>query len=202
MGRGGSAVAAEDTIRLFRALRSIGVPFLAIDHVSKESKKNKDGGVVDAYGSIYTMNSARLAWHLTRSHTPDANTISMYAKNTKANHVSRQKSRMIEVKYINDERGVPRHIEITVSDDFGMVRESVSTHQRIMMLLGRGPLTYDEIAEELGVSKNAVQLVVSRDAKHTTPSFGKDKTDIPLRLCLTGGVTGTPDSSDEEGETQ
>jgi len=186
MGRGGSAVAAEDTIRLFRALRSIGVPFLAIDHVSKESKKSKDVDV-DAYGSIYTMNSARLAWHLTRSHTQDSNTIAMYAKNTKANHVQRQKSRMIEVKYINDERGVPKHIEITVSDDFGMVRESVSTHQRIMMLLGRGPLTYEEIADELGVTKNNVQLVVSRDAKNNHPSFGKDKSEIPLRLCLTSG---------------
>jgi hypothetical protein len=197
MGRGGNAVAAEDTIRMFRALRTIGVPFLAIDHVSKESKKNKDGDV-DAYGSIYTMNSARLAWHLTRSHVADLDTIAMYAKNTKANHVRRQKSRMIEVKYINDKRGVPKHIEITVSDDFGMVRESVSVHQRMMMLLGRGPLTVQEMADELGMNVASIQQALSRDKNNTPPTFARDKSRKPMSVSLSVN----PVSHEGEGESE
>ena len=85
MGRGGSAIAAEDTIRMFRGLREVGIPFLAIDHVSKAAKEQR-GGDVDAYGSIYTMNSARMAWSLSRQDTGNE-TIGIHAINRKANHV-------------------------------------------------------------------------------------------------------------------
>ena len=60
MGRGGNANTAEDTIRMFRGLRSLGIPVLAIDHVSKEDKRS--GELISPYGSVYTINSARLLW--------------------------------------------------------------------------------------------------------------------------------------------
>ena len=200
MGRGGNAVAAEDTIRMFRALRSTNRPFLAIDHVSKEAKGK--GGDQDAYGSIYTMNSARLAWYLTRSHDPDPDTIMMHAKNTKANHVRIQKPRFIQVKYVNNDNGVPTHIHIEVSDDFGMVRESVSVHQRMMMLLGQGPLTIEQMAEELGVDRNRVDTTLARDAKKEPPTFQKDKSQKPMQIRLTDGMTDSDDRLTDEGESQ
>lgn len=194
MGRGGSAVAAEDTIRMFRALREVGVPFLAIDHVSKQAKADKSGDV-DAYGSIYTMNSARLAWHLSPQHTGKSDVISLYAKNMKANHVRRQKSRVIEIEYINNERGVPERINIEVSDDFGMVRESVSVHSRMMMLLGQGALTIKEIADQLGVDRNTIDATLGRDRKLDHPTFEKVGDEKPAQIGLSGTLSGGDVSS-------
>lgn len=194
MGRGGSAVAAEDTIRMFRALRSIGVPFTAIDHISKEAKGK--GGDVDPYGSVYTMNSARLAWSLTRSYDGDSDAISMFAKNTKANHVRLQKQRRIHIEYHNDDFGQPERITIETSDDFGMVRESVSVHERIVMLLGQGPLTMQQIADELGIPHNTVEVTISRDQQQPLPAFTKNKGVRPLSVSLSG--LDVSDVSDDE----
>lgn len=182
MGRGGSAVAAEDTIRMFRSLRSVGVPFLAIDHVSKDAKKDK--GEVDAYGSIYTMNSARLAWHLSRQMTNTPDVIRMRMVNTKANHVAKQKPRVIEVRYVNDDKGVPQHIHIETSDDFGIVRESVPLRDRVARLLADGEWrTYAEIADHLNVKEDAVRQAVTRDALSPPATFKKKGT-RPDRITL------------------
>ena len=209
MARGGSAVQAEDTIRLFRALREIGIPFLAIDHVSKESKKAKSGSP-DAYGSIYTMNSARLAWHLQGQVTSDKDTISMLATNTKANHTRRQQNRIIEVRYDNDVRGVPQRIYIETSDDFGLVRESISTHQRLMMQMGDGEWwTYAQLETKLDIRAVTMRSVVSRDAQNEVPSFETKKegrtTWVRLSKVLQRDATddATLDETDDsEGESE
>jgi hypothetical protein len=201
MGRGGNAIAAEDTIRMFRALRSVGTPFVAIDHISKESKKDKAGDA-DPYGSVYTMNSARLAWSLTRSYDGEPTGISMFAKNTKANHVRLQKPRRIHVEYHNNEYGQPERISIETSDDFGMVRESVSVHQRMMMLLAQKPLTIDEMAEELGVARNTIDRVLSRDAGEDRPTFTKDRSTTPMQISLSDGLSDEDVRSVGDDETQ
>ncbi len=200
MGRGGNAVAAEDTIRMFRALHSIGIPFGAVDHISKEGKKSKTDDV-DPYGSVYTMNASRLAWYFSRSFDADLDTISIYAKNTKANHVRLQKPRRIHTKYHNDEYGIPERISIEVSDDFGMVRESVPIHARMMMLLGQGTLTVEELADELGVERNRIDTALARDKKNDRPTFGKDKLCKPMRICLTDGLTDGVDRRDKNDES-
>lgn len=175
MGRGGSAVAAEDTIRMFRGLREIGIPFLAIDHVSKAAK-DKDGGEVDAYGSIYTMNSARLAWSLIRQHSVGGS-INIHATNRKANHVRRAPPQTIEITYRNDERGVPEFIDIVTSNEFGLLMESVGTHERLMMWLGshREWRSYEQLADELGIKETTMRKVVSRDLQNKVPTFETKK---------------------------
>lgn len=170
MGRGGSAIAAEDTIRMFRALREVGVPFLAIDHVSKEAKE-KRGGDVDAYGSIYTMNSARLAWSLVRQHD-SGDRIRIHATNTKANHVRTMPPQSIAIRYENDPRGVPVRIDIETGNEFGMLMPSVTNRERVMMWLSHGEWrSYTSIAEEIGIPVEAVKKVLSRDRQLQAPAF-------------------------------
>lgn len=60
MARGGEPESADSTIRLFAAARTLGIPWLGIDHVTK----NGGDGQSRPFGSIYTHNSARLTWGL------------------------------------------------------------------------------------------------------------------------------------------
>jgi hypothetical protein len=204
MGRGGNAVAAEDTIRMFRALREVGVPFLAIDHVSKEAKAKK-GGEVDAYGSIYTMNSARLAWSLTRQLDGKGDAIHIHARNTKANHVRVSPPQTIAITYVNDERGVPERIDIETGNEFGMMMPTVGTRERVMMSLAHGEWrTYGELEEELGIPTATIRKMVARD---TTGVFTKESdSGKPSRLrCDTNSVPGSvppPEYEDLEHESQ
>ena len=199
MGRGGSATAAEDTIRMFRALREVGVPFLCIDHVSKEAK-DKKGADVDAYGSIYTMNSARLAWSLVRQHSGSGDAILIHAKNTKANHVQRALPQTIKIEYHNDERGVPECIDIETGNEFGMMLPTVGTRERVMMSLAHGEWrTYGEIEEELGVPSATIRQMVARDM---TSVFEVESTPgKPNRLrCDKNGVTPPVTPPPDEGQ--
>lgn len=199
MGRGGSAVAAEDTIRLFRHLRHFGVPVLAIDHISKEQKGKDDP---DPYGSIYTKNSARLGWALKKVVAPknDPNITMVYAQNTKHNHVAKQRSRFIEVAYRNNDYGIPEHIDITVSDDFGLLRESVPVRDRLILRLSDGEWrTYEWLAETLGVAESSVRSAVARDAQADAPMFErKGSRPEEIRLVLQDHATEDATEEDEE----
>jgi len=174
MGRGGSSTASEDTIRMFRYLRQTGYPFLAIDHVSKESK-GKAAGDRDAFGSVYTMNSVRLGWSLVQQHTKDEG-ILMYAANTKHNHVPKQAAQTVKVVYRNDEKGIPEFIDIEAGNDFGMMMPGVDPLQRLYMVMSNGSWwTYQMLADSLGSEETYIRNLVSRDATLDEPSIQKKK---------------------------
>lgn len=102
MGRGGNANTSEDTVRMFRALRSLGVPTLAIDHVSKEDKR--DGSLITPYGSVYTINSARLLWGAVVAEgvsTKDKKYLNL--ENTKANRTHLRKPMSMSIEYVNED---------------------------------------------------------------------------------------------------
>ena len=99
MGRGGDATGAEDTIRLFRALRSLGVPVLAVDHVTKDDKRS--GKTDTPYGSVYTINSARLLWAGRLASQPNDPEKLINLENTKANHTMIHRPMALRVNYNN-----------------------------------------------------------------------------------------------------
>lgn len=101
MGRGGDAVGSEDTIRLFRALRSFDVPVLAIDHLSQDAIRRSRRRWEDLvpYGSIYTVNSSRLLWGAIRASSSTATHQRMNLYNTKANHVMRADPVALEIEF-------------------------------------------------------------------------------------------------------
>ncbi len=116
MGRGGDAGTAEDTIRLFRALRSLDIPVLALDHVTKEDKRK--GGTVTPYGSIYTVNSARLLWGAKMSSASTSNRRFVNLENTKANHVARQQNCGLEISYGSMDNGTLHTATIKQHDEW------------------------------------------------------------------------------------
>ncbi len=101
LARGGNANAPEDTIRLFRALRSLRVPVLALDHIAAEDVKAKakdsTASVPKPYGSVYTTNSARMTWAMRQVTGATGKGRRQYEfVNTKANHVAPQRSFVLD----------------------------------------------------------------------------------------------------------
>ncbi len=88
--RGGDAIGADDTLKLFKALRSLNVPVLALDHVTKEDVRA--GKSATPYGSVFTINSARLLWAMVQdedtSAPPEIRQVNL--TNTKQNRIPRQ----------------------------------------------------------------------------------------------------------------
>lgn len=125
MGRGGSAINAEDTIRLFRALRSLGVPTLAIDHVNKEDKKERE--ISTPYGSIFTVNSARLLWGAVVAGSSSSLEKHIRLVNTKSNRTPIHKPMGLGISYTNEiTNGVSQLISVkfTPYDAFWQAAET------------------------------------------------------------------------------
>jgi hypothetical protein len=78
IGAGGDrSDANESTLRLFDAIRHIGVTTQIIDHVSKQEMKTANGKALMPYGSIYKINLARSAWELRNTSEGESNSISL-----------------------------------------------------------------------------------------------------------------------------
>jgi hypothetical protein len=79
--------ANESTLRLFEAIRHIGVSTQIVDHVSKQEMRSAKGKVTGLlpYGSIYKVNLARAAWELRNTTSDNDEHLRIALHNTKAN---------------------------------------------------------------------------------------------------------------------
>jgi hypothetical protein len=79
--------ANESTLRLFEAIRHIGISTQIVDHVSKQEMRSSKGTVAGLlpYGSIYKVNLSRAAWELRNSTSADDEQLRISLHNTKAN---------------------------------------------------------------------------------------------------------------------
>lgn len=169
MGRGGDAHGPEDTIRLFRALRSLDCPVLALDHVSHQTrtKRATQRKLEDLapYGSVYTVNSARLLWGglVAGSTTNGVRRIQMI--NTKANHVRKQDPFGITIQYksVPDKPQLFSAIELKVMDRV-WDEFSMTTWERIVAVLAMGNefLSVKELAQRTDVTEDTVRKELNR----------------------------------------
>ena len=161
MARGGDAMGPEDTIRLFRSLRSFDVPVLALDHRAKEHTRFKDKHPTP-YGSVYTVNSARMLWS---GHIAEASTATQRYINlgqTKSNHAQRDDDLGIQISYDNNADKQLRTISFTVRDKWWQDLD-VPLWDKIVMLFDARPdklLTTEEIAEATDRSRNQLSAVL------------------------------------------
>lgn len=176
MGRGGDANAAEDTIRLFRALRSLGIPILALDHVSSQDLRT--GDLIKPYGSIYTINSARLLWGARLLSASTDRTKRIQLVNTKANHVRKQEPLAVEVAWVPDDidEQAFKVVTIAVLDEMWEEFKLTSWEQvyRVLKVEDRW-MTSLELADETGLAKSTVLQELSRhdDELDVKPGGGR-----------------------------
>ena len=135
----------DSTIKLTNAIESLGMPVLAIDHVTKaDNKEIKTGKVTHpdsmmAIGSQFSTAGARLAWFFQEMSDSTHLVKRFNIHNTKHNLVAKQDARSLKMEITNDERQIITGVEFTVWDIMQFEELTVeSPEQIILKMMVRG----------------------------------------------------------------
>jgi len=149
-------------IRLFRALRSLKVTCLLVDHVAK-----KEEGKRTPFGSIYKLNEARSVWEVMATPEPgeDELVIGLYHK--KANRGRLHPPLAFQLSFS------PDSITITAQEveDVLDLAGRLPLAWRIRQALKGGAKTLAELAEDLGAKEDTIGKTLRR---------GRDKKFVKL----------------------
>ncbi len=156
LARGGAPEDAEATIRTFAAMRELGVPVLAIDHLAKAQMDVKPGQR-HAIGSVYTTNASRRAWALTgRS---DGTSMVVRVECTKVNDGLRPEPRAWRFTFDPDGTLVkpwdPEETAPIAKTHWEVVADAIANSP------GRALFT-QEIAELTGIPVDQVRVIANR----------------------------------------
>ncbi|GEM_PF-2398384 len=167
LARGGSGDrgAEDSTIRMFAALREIGVPALIIDHKSDEKMRTGRRG---GYGSVFNTNSVRLEWEVIRQ-TQTADDIAIVLSLSKKNNVSPQHDLGFRFTFTSDDDSLQ---EIRVQPvDPQSVHPLAHLEERPSRLVDRiaalllasdEPLSVSEIAAQVDASEASIRAQLAR----------------------------------------
>jgi hypothetical protein len=153
--RNGEPESAELTIRLFNAARSLEVPWLGIDHVTKANGNSGSR----PFGSTYTHNLAGLTWGLDVAQDEGAAAIAIALVNHKRNAGRRLPRRGLRLEFevgANDELLSIRFRQQDPADNPELASR-LPLRQRLLAELRGGPLAVDDLAGELGVDEKQVR---------------------------------------------
>ena len=176
--------ANESTLRLFEAIRHIGVSTQVVDHVSKqEMRSGKNVTGLLPYGSIYKVNLARAAWELRNDTTSDDDDLHITLYNTKANDARLHEPIRLMIDWTPGSItfAIDSETRTTAPTSGGGLREGA--HE----LLEDGSRTVKYIAQTLNVKESSVRGLLVRHPQE----FERDKND-PEKIALvsTGGIGG------------
>ncbi len=190
--RGGSSGdGSSETIKLFTAGRSFGVPWAGIDHISK----SKDADKGKPFGSVYTHDMARVTWGLDRDESGDGFTIAVV--NHKANNGTKAPRRAYRVDIVSDEDEIPLNIAYE-SVDFREVPGFIgklSQKDQLISVLRAGALTDEQALAALQVAgvhitSSIIRALISRHKDIFTRVYDDDRRQAPRIGLLSKVVTG------------
>jgi len=193
MARAGAPESAEDTIRLFSAMRRLRVPVLAIDHLSKQMINGRAAKM--AFGSVYSTNAARIAW-LAEGNERDG-TVSLQLRNTKRNNGPKARPRAVSVTM----KG--RRAELSIGDLERITQRVIEDSEtnladRLVALIRLlGPLTNRVAGEKLGVESDVIGLTARR-RKHLFVNISSGRDNIWALVDSNEGLWTPP--TDVQGE--
>ncbi len=156
--RGGEPESADFTIRLFNAMRSLGVPWLGIDHVTKE--KGNDSR--RPFGSTYTHNAARLTWSLDKAPAEDGDEAMVLALvNHKRNNGRLLPRRGYRVELANDERERLVSVRFRLAELARVFPQKATLRERILAELRDGPKRPELLIEAAGADARQIRARLS-----------------------------------------
>lgn len=168
MARGDDPNNADATIRMFVANRRLGIPILAIDHLSKEMLSNPKVRAT-AIGSVYTENNVCRVWVMKGTEIDGGMAVTL--EDVKRNNTPRQKTLAYKVTHQSDgtEDERPAYIRYEQSDfrDLPMDTMPMGGAQKWKMAKviednGVQPVPDADIADALGVPEKQVRALLSR----------------------------------------
>jgi hypothetical protein len=169
--RGADASDGDSTIKLVKMLRSLGVPVLAIDHVTKVDNKGMKNGKMDdpasimAIGSQFSTAGARLGWFIQEmsASTPMARKFNMH--NTKHNHVAKQESFSMSLDMENNAQQRVTSLKFNSWDSL-MYQELAHEDKAVTMLKAHVkadcPMGGTALAKVSGVNRSTAATILER----------------------------------------
>lgn len=160
---GGDPEKAETVIRAFMAMRSLGVPVLALHHVTKDSRDK-----TKPFGSVFGPNLARLTWRVDRDQEEGESSVRVRFTNYKSNFGRIEQSRGHGVVFQEGVNGELEAVRFVPASDLRLpearktATESGQKWEIAKYLREAGLSTAGEIAEALGIADNAVRAQLSR----------------------------------------
>jgi hypothetical protein len=150
--------ANEGAIRLFQALRVIGITSLLIDHVNKADKRNEKG-THDPYGSVYKSNLARQTFELRREDDEDPeNPVGHIALiNRKVNAGPLARPIGLRIEYRDDGAMVWHREEVRDA-----MQASLPASTRVLDYLRAGAEKPAALAEALDINPTTIRSVLMR----------------------------------------
>lgn len=170
-------------IRYARALRSLKVTSLSIDHIAK-------GEGNTPFGSIYKRNIARSAFRIKHSQQPGDKDLYLALFHDKMNEGTLQKPFGFHIHFEGDEHILERIVfeRINIAD-VPELAEGLPTRDRIKELLKYGARQAEDIAEELDKPLSTINTTLYRNKtwfiKLENKEWGLLKEDEPKRFINT-----------------
>ncbi len=144
---------AEPVVAVYRVLRTLARPVLAVHHVSKANSDDRT-----PFGSIYHRNSARSCIELRRVQEPDDEGLHLGLFHTKINRGRPQAPLGARVVFSPD----AVFIQPEDPKDIAGLAERVSLAQRVLHSLRTGAKPLEELAEELETPSNKLSSNLRR----------------------------------------
>jgi hypothetical protein len=142
--RGDEPESAAVTIKLFTAARSMGVPWLGVDHVSKAA-----GDKTKPFGSVYSHNLARLIWSMDRHQEEGDDEITVALVNAKRNSGRALRRQAFRVRFETDENDYLDAVYFNACDvrDIPEFAAKLPAKARILNVLRDGKKPTKELAD-------------------------------------------------------
>ena len=171
MARGGEPESGDSTLRTFAAIRSLGIPTLIQDHVTKEDAKKS--AQQKPIGSAYTWNAARRVWNLATAQTAGDDSLQVTLRNRKSNfsRLALPLAYRIEFEVGDDERLRTVRFKKASAEEVTAVQRRRTQAEIIEdILTAKGALTVDEIrmataSEGTPMATNAIRSVLNRSKR-------------------------------------
>jgi hypothetical protein len=171
--RVGEPESADITIRLFNAARSLGVPWLGVDHVTKAQGNDSSR----PFGSTYTHNLARLTWSADKAQEEGESSFVVSLTNRKRNNgrlLPRMGYRIDLTTGEGDQLLQARFRRADLTEVPGLA-EKLPIKTRILAELRPGPRSITELAEQLGKDVTVVSARVGELVKGGMVTRTEDK---------------------------
>jgi AAA domain len=147
--RGDEPESAAVTIKLFTAARSLGIPWLGIDHVSKSA-----GDKTKPFGSVYSHNLARLTWSMDRHQEEGDDEIVVALVNTKRNSGKALRRQAYRIRFESDADEHLEAVHFNACDvrDIPEFAAKLPAKSRILNVLRDGKQATSAVVELTGLS--------------------------------------------------